>query len=132
MKQRSFVQRLDAIRRDLKRKRALGIKTMQKPTPWRVVARDYPGVPAGTLCAIAKGRVPHKPEILHALGLPHFAPARVCPNCEQVMEAKRCPHCSKQKRAGKPRHDWKAEALAWKSLYLTVAGLWANWKTVVR
>lgn len=37
---------------------------------WRAIARLYPGVPPGTLCAIAKGRHPRKAAIRLALGLP--------------------------------------------------------------
>lgn len=37
---------------------------------WRRVAARFPGVPPGTLCAVAHGREPRKPEIRAALGLP--------------------------------------------------------------
>src|SRR3972149_7987394 len=90
-----LVQRLDAIRRDLRRERRKGIKESGKPTPWRILAQSYPGVPPGTLCAIAKGRTPQKTSIRAALGLPVTAPAPVCPPCGNVPLARRCPTCRK-------------------------------------
>ena len=84
-----LVQRLDAIRRDLRRERGKGIKESGKPTPWRILAQSYPGVPPGTLCAIAKGRTPQKASVRAALGLPVTAPAPVCPRCG-VVHYKTC------------------------------------------
>lgn len=80
------VQRLDAIRSDLARLRARHI-----PLTWREIAERYPGVPAGTLCAIAKGREPKKHAIRNALGLPDLAPAPVCPHCGRVHQSDVCP-----------------------------------------
>ncbi len=79
------VQRLDAIRSDLARLRARRI-----PVPWRKIAERYPGVPAGTLCAIFKGREPKKHSVRRALGLPDLAPAPVCPDCGQVHVSGTC------------------------------------------
>jgi hypothetical protein len=57
------VQRLDTLRKSLREQRRLGRR-------WRDIAADYPGVPAGTLCAIFKGRNPKKHSVRAALGLP--------------------------------------------------------------
>jgi len=38
---------------------------------WRQIRAElYPAVPAGTLCAVAKGREPRKSSVRIALGLP--------------------------------------------------------------
>ena len=72
------VQRLDTLRRDLAALRASGIPKTGKRTPWREIAKSYPGVPAGTLCAVSKGRDPHKPAIRAALDLPVTVAVQVC------------------------------------------------------
>jgi len=89
--QTSFVQPLDALRRDLLAARALN----DPPTPWRVLALSYPGVPAGTLCAIAKGREPKAPAIRAALGLPVLIPAPACACGEVHVRRGRCPNAPK-------------------------------------
>jgi len=40
--------------------------------PWREIAAldEYKGIPAGSLCSIAKGRDPTNPEYRRILGLP--------------------------------------------------------------
>lgn len=88
---RSPVQPLDALRRDLLAARALN----DPPTPWRVLAKSYPGVPAGTLCAISKGREPHKATIRAALGLPVLIPAPACVCGEVHVKPGRCPNAPK-------------------------------------
>lgn len=67
--------------------------------PWRKIAEFFPGVPAGTLCAIAKGRDPKSPAIRAALGLPAFASAPVCP-VHGVVHPGRCPRKTFEQRAG--------------------------------
>ncbi|MCC6192078.1 MAG: hypothetical protein IT318_23865 [Anaerolineales bacterium] len=85
MTQTGPVQQLDAIRRDLLAKHD------RQGLSWRKIAkRHYPGVPAGTLCAIAKGREPKKISVRLALGLPALADAPVCPDCGQVHVAGVC------------------------------------------
>jgi len=76
---RSPVHQLDSIRRVLDGKRRAGIPKSGKLTPWREIAKDYLGVPPGTLCSVSKGRDPHKPSIRAVFGLPVLAPAPVCP-----------------------------------------------------
>lgn len=46
---------------------------------WRRVAAHFPGVPAGTLCAVAHGREPRKASVRAALGLPVLERVRVGP-----------------------------------------------------
>lgn len=76
------VQTLDTLKADLLARRATGM-------PWRRIAADFPGVPAGTLCAIAKGREPKGARIRRALGLPAMQPAPVCPRCG-VVHVRQC------------------------------------------
>ena len=109
-----LVQRLDALRRILDEKRRAGIPFTGKPTPWREIAKSYPGVPPGTLCAVYKGREPHKATIRTALGLPVLAEGRVCPIHHKVHDRL----CSAERKVTK-RKDWKG-------LSLTLAGLLAN------
>ncbi len=85
---------------------------------WRAIAAHFDGVPAGTLCAIAKGRDPKSPAIRAALGLPAFASALVCP-VHGVVHPGRCPRKTFEQRAG-DYADWKAlnmpkllEIVAW-------------------
>lgn len=85
MNKKQSVQSLDALRRVLLARRA----EQHPPTPWRVLAADYPGVPAGTLCAIAKGREPRKASIRAALGLPVLIPAPACFVCG-VVHTRQC------------------------------------------
>src|SRR3990167_2485838 len=72
------VQRLDTLRRDLEAHRAAGIPKTGKSTPWREIAKLYPGVPPCTLCAVFKVREPHKLAIRAALHLPVTVPVAVC------------------------------------------------------
>jgi hypothetical protein len=74
--QTGLVQPLDTLRAALNRLRGQSLT-------WRHIRASYfPGVPAGTLCAVARGREPRKPEIRRALGLPVdpviLATPRVC------------------------------------------------------
>jgi len=57
---------------------------------WRKIALldDYNPIPAGTLCAIAKG-YPVPKRWRQKLGLPLLAPAPVCLKCGQVHVTKR-------------------------------------------
>lgn len=81
------VQTLYALRSRLVSARATGMT-------WRAIAAHFPGVPAATLCAIAKhGRDPKSPRIRAALGLPTYADAPVCP-VHGVVHAGRCPRKS--------------------------------------
>jgi hypothetical protein len=88
--QDSGVQLLDTIQARLNRLHDSGSLS------WRKIAAlpDYQGIPAGTLCAIAKGREPKKKEHRKMLGLP---PAAVevdpCPDCG---EAHTVPFCTKE------------------------------------
>jgi hypothetical protein len=63
---------------------------------WRAVSKIL-GLPAGTLCAIAKGREPKKAEHRLALGLPVLAPASICPACK-VVHVGRCKAQAKRRR----------------------------------
>lgn len=60
---------------------------------WRKIAamEKYRGIPAGTLCAIAKGREPKKKEHRKILGLPPV-PIEVepCPDCGNVHIVEWC------------------------------------------
>lgn len=85
------VQRLDMLRRALEEKRQSGIPLTGKPTPWREIAKSYPGVPPGTLCAVGKGREPRKPALRTALGLPLTVAIAVCPRHGIVHVRRRCP-----------------------------------------
>lgn len=92
------VQTLDMLKARLKSARATGMT-------WREVAAHFPGVPAGTLCAISKGRDPRKPAIRAALGLPAYQAAAVCP-VHGVVHTGRCP------RKSTDTYDaWKARNL---------------------
>ena len=77
-----LVRNLDTLKADLRARRATG-KT------WREIAREFDGIPAGTLCAIAKGYEPKKPSMRRALGLPAMQPAPVCPRCG-VVHTRQC------------------------------------------
>ena len=116
-----LVQRLDTLRRDLEAQRAAGIPKWGKLTPWREIAKSYPGVPPGTLCAVFKGREPHKATIRAALGLPVTVPVPVCPACGKPPLAKHhvCPADN-----SKPRPKRRN----WRGLALTLAGLLVNQK----
>ena len=61
-------------------------------TTWRDIAQieQYQGIPAGTLCAIAKGRNPKNPHYREILRLPVLALAPVCLQCGEVHTTKRC------------------------------------------
>lgn len=79
------VQPLDALRRDLLAKHDW------QHLSWREIARrHYPGVPAGTLCAIAKGREPKGAGMRTRLGLPALGQAPVCTACGRVHVADTC------------------------------------------
>jgi len=82
----AHVQPLDALRRDLLARRAQN----NPPTPWRALAADYPGVPAGTLCAISKGREPRKACVRRALGLPVLVAVPACPTCGGAHKFRPC------------------------------------------
>jgi hypothetical protein len=54
---------------------------------WRKISArsEYQGIPAGTLCAIAKGREPKKIKHRKILGLPVvYVPALPCDDCGEV------------------------------------------------
>lgn len=86
------VQTLYAIRSRLTAARATGMT-------WRKIAEFFPGVPAATLCAIAKhNRDPKSPAIRSALGLPAYASAPVCP-VHGVVHQGRCPRKTFEQRA---------------------------------
>lgn len=92
------VQTLDKLKARLVSARATGMH-------WRQIAEFFPGVPAGTLCAIAKGRDPKSPAIRAALGLPAYQAAEVCP-VHGVVHQGRCP------RKNTDTYDaWKARNL---------------------
>jgi hypothetical protein len=58
---------------------------------WRRVSIHFNAkIPAGTLCSIAKGREPKKPEYRKILGLPEMKPAPVCAHCGKVPLKKNC------------------------------------------
>ena len=58
---------------------------------WRKIALldDYSPIPAGTLCAIAKG-YPVPKRWRQRLGLPLLIPAPACLKCSQVHVTKKC------------------------------------------
>lgn len=86
--------------------------------PWRTVAKDFPGVPAATLCAIYKhNRDPHKAETRAALGLPELGLGRICPVHHRVCDVQHKPPSPDAPK--RPRRQWKRIAL-------TIAGLWAG------
>ena len=116
----SPVQQLDSLRRVLEEKRRSGIPLTGKPTPWREIAKDYPGCPPGTLCAVSKGRDPRKPAIRAALGLPVLASVPICPKHGIVHVSRRCPPEAVPGPRPK-RRDWRG-------LCLTLAGVLANVK----
>lgn len=61
----THVQSLDIVQNELKRLHAIPGNTWR-----RIAAMDaYSGIPPGTLCSIAKGRNPKKPEYRRILGL---------------------------------------------------------------
>jgi len=67
---------------------------------WRKLSllEAYSGIPAGTLCSIAKtGKVPNKWR--ERFGLPALAPAPVCPVHGVVHLARRCPVLRKPRQA---------------------------------
>ena len=81
------VQTLDTLRSRLTSARATGMT-------WRAIADHFPGVPAGTLCAIVKqNRDPKSPTIRQRLGLPAYQSAEVCP-VHGVVHTGRCPRKS--------------------------------------
>lgn len=59
---------------------------------WRQIATKFDGVPAGTLCAISKGREPRKASVRAALGLPVLLPAPACACGEVHVRRGRCPN----------------------------------------
>lgn len=69
--------------------------------PWRKIANldDYSGIPAGTLSSIARG-YPIPRKWLKRLGLPETRPAPVCPRCNVVHLANKCPNKARAKRYG--------------------------------
>ena len=117
-----LVQRLDTLRRDLEAQRAAGIPKRGKLTPWREIAKSYPGVPPGTLCAVGKGREPHKPSIRAALGLPVTVPVAVC-SLHGIVHEKRCPGAEPKPR--KPAKSARRKRLIydehWRSLFAKMA-----------
>lgn len=80
------VQTLDKLQARLIAARATGMT-------WRDIAAHFQPVPAGTLCAIAKGRDPKSPAIRAALGLPAYQAAEVCP-VHHIVHTGRCPRKS--------------------------------------
>lgn len=97
------VQTLDTLRSRLTSARATGMT-------WRQIAAHFDGVPAGTLCAIAKGRDPKSPAIRSALGLPAYASAPVCP-VHGVVHAGRCPRRKTFEQNAAEYQAWKARNL---------------------
>lgn len=95
---KTSVQTLDKLRARLISARATGMH-------WRAIAEFFPGVPAGTLCAIAKGRDPKSPAIRRALGLPAYQAAEVC-SVHGVVHRGRCP-----RRSTDTYDAWKARNL---------------------
>lgn len=82
------VQTLDILKARLAAMRGAGLT-------WRKIATEFDGVPAGTLCAISKGREPRGADIRAALGLPVLLPAPACV-CGQVhIRTGRCPNAPK-------------------------------------
>lgn len=94
MTQKPLVQLLDALQRDLLAARAENTP----PTPWRALVARWPGVPAGTLCAISKGREPKSAAVRRALGLPVLLPAVACTCGEVHLRKGRCPNAPKRPR----------------------------------
>lgn len=84
----AYVQRLDTIKA-----RLYQLNQIDRLS-WRKIAKktEFSGIPAGTLCAISKGRVPKDNTVRMILGLPALALAPVCSKCGEVHESKVCPH----------------------------------------
>jgi len=120
-----LVQRLDTLRRDLEAQRAAGIPKWGKLTPWREIAKSYPGVPPGTLCAVFKGREPHKATIRAALGLPVTVPVAVCPHCGQPPLSKHHRCVGAAPRPRKPMKNARRKRLIhdeqWRNLFAKMA-----------
>jgi hypothetical protein len=94
------VQSLDTVRQALLRLHATH-------KSWRKVAALV-GVPAGTACSIAKGRVPRKSSVRRALGLPALGLAPACSKCGGVHVTKRCMATNAPPRQ---RTNWRGIAL---------------------
>jgi hypothetical protein len=75
-KQRNTVQQLDTVVTELNRLHD------SHALSWRKISAlpKYQGIPAGTLCAIAKGREPKKNKHRLILGLPPLGTAEICTN----------------------------------------------------
>jgi len=80
------VQSLDMVQEELNRLHLV------EHLSWRKIASLEPflGIPAGTLCAIAKGREPRDSEHRRILKMPALELAPVCRKCGQVHVTKRC------------------------------------------
>lgn len=95
------VQPLDILKARLETLRATG-------QTWRQIATEFPGVPAGTLCAISKGREPKVAHIRAALGLPVLLPAPACQCGEVHVRRGRCPNAPRP-----PELSQFAAAISW-------------------
>jgi hypothetical protein len=93
------VQTLDKARDEIIRLRGTGMT-------FRAMSPLFGGIPAGTLCAIAKGREPKKPAIRAALGLPIDPVLLAEPReCDCGCRTAFIPRTPNQKRMpGHPRH----------------------------
>jgi hypothetical protein len=63
---------------------------------------EFYGVPAGTLCDMAKGKEPRSPHLRARLGLPALVSLPPCPKCGEVHLAKTCP--AARKKAARMKH----------------------------
>lgn len=106
MTKRNRVQTLDKARHAL-------LEAHKSLGTWRAVALKF-GIPAGTACAVAKGREPKSAAIRKALGLPVLGQGRICPIHGVVHDRQ----CREQKQASqkKPRRNWKQAALTFAGL----------------
>lgn len=84
----------------------------REKTPWRIVAKSFPGVHWATLNKIVtkKDYEPDDPGIRRKLGMAIYKPAPACAECGEVHVQKRCPNKPKT-----PRKNWV-------SLYLGEVG----------
>ena len=90
---------------------------------WRALAWEFNGkVSISTLRRIVDdGYKPKRPETLRALHLPLTGEGRVCPIHHIVHDRL----CSAERKPRATRHNWK-------SIALTLAGLWASGHIQVR
>ena len=74
------------------------IKKRENRVKWRDIQKQYPGVPMGTLCRIAKDPdyEPKSNRLRHALGLELISVEVVPLSCGHAPVAKRCPYCQQR------------------------------------